>query len=133
MGAHVCHKADAHDPQAVALLQCPCALHFERWPDRKQHCRIFERVDELMHTDPSELLSCHQQLLHEDFEALGEGSAGDRRTWIESMESALEAAEHYRSGREIMGSPGEVRRRRRVATPRRSPGGSFVYRLTSRG
>ena len=99
----------------------------------QQHCRIFERVDELMHTDPSELLSCHQQLLHEDFEALGEGSAGDRRTWIESMESALEAAEHYRSGREIMGLSGEVRRRRRVATPCRSPGGSFVYRLTSRG
>ena len=26
----------------------------------QQNCCIFEQVDELMHTDPSELLSCHQ-------------------------------------------------------------------------
>ena len=98
----------------------------------QQHSCIFERVEDLMHTDPSELLDCHQHLLHEDFEALGEGTAGDRRTWIVSMESALDAAKHYRSGLEIMGSPGEVRNRRRVASPRLSSAGSCVYRVSSR-
>ena len=40
-----------------------------------QRDQIFARVEELMMTDPDELLACHQHLLHENFKALGEGLA----------------------------------------------------------
>lgn len=72
----------------------------------KQHDDIFDRVRDLMYTDPTDLLDGHQYLLEEDFQQLGEGSSGARLQWIESMESALKAAAFVRSGRPCRGTPG---------------------------
>ena len=59
---------------------------------------IFTRVEELLHTDPLDLLPSHRCLLDGNFEALGEGSAANRQHWIVAMESALTAAEYVRAG-----------------------------------
>lgn len=72
----------------------------------KQHEAIFERCKELLMVDPADLLDRHRYLLEGDFTELGEGSAVDRQNWIASMESAMSAAEHVRSGRPILGDPG---------------------------
>jgi hypothetical protein len=80
----------------------------------QQHEKIFDRVKELMWTDPSELLSKHKYLLEEDFQMLGETSSGQRQNWIASMESALAAAKHVRAGRETWGDPGTLEPLRHV-------------------
>ena len=71
-----------------------------------QHEEILARVDELMWTDPCELLDNHKYLLHADFHRLTEGKAGDRQNWIAAMESALSAATYVREGQECSGDPG---------------------------
>ena len=71
-----------------------------------QHEDILAKVDELMWTDPSELLDKHHYLLHADFHQLTEGNAGDRLNWIAAMDSALTAATYVRDGNEYTGDPG---------------------------
>ena len=96
-----------------------------------EHEKIFERVKDLMYTDPSELLAQHRYLLEEDFENLGEGSSGERQHWIASMESALKAANHVRSGKEYVGEPGAFvgsHSFNYTTALRPSSGGSYVYR-----
>ena len=74
-----------------------------------QHDEIFRRVEELIDIDPADLLTGHRHLLDEtDFEALGEGSAGDRQIWISSMEFAIAAADLVRAGRPIWGDMGDL-------------------------
>ena len=53
--------------------------------------QIFHEVENLMYTEPDELLPKHRHLLQEDFKALAEGLAQDRQYWIVSMESAIKA------------------------------------------
>ena len=44
----------------------------------KRHEEIIAQMQDLMWTDPSELLDRHRNLLEEDFEALGDGTSGER-------------------------------------------------------
>jgi len=71
-----------------------------------QHELIFEKVKNLMWTDPADLLDQHHHLLQEDFGELGAGNSGARLQWAASMGSAIAAAEHVRSGKEYWGDPG---------------------------
>jgi hypothetical protein len=99
----------------------------------QQHESILARVRELMWTDPSELLSNHQQLLEVDFEELGEGPSSDRQQWIIAMESAISLAGHVRAGRPIRGNIGTFPTRRTANVSQRpSRTGSVVYRSRSR-
>ena len=84
-----------------------------------------------MWTDPSDLLAKHQHLLEEDFVKLGKETAGTRQHWIASMESALAAADHVRSGKEYWGEPGTfapTRHTRYMTALRHSSRGSHMYR-----
>ena len=94
-----------------------------------EHHKIFEKMEELMHTDPDELLPRHRHLLEENFGALGEGSSIDRQYWIASMESALSAASCVQKGRVTPGSMPNFNRPRR---PRNRPtvrsNGTILYR-----
>ena len=86
-----------------------------------------------MWTDPSELLSNHQQLLEVDFEELGEGPSSDRQQWIIAMESAISLADHVRAGRPTRGDIGTFPTRRAARVSQRtSRSGSVVYRSLSR-
>ena len=71
---------------------------------QREHDEIFERVKELMLTDPAELLTKHRYLLKEDFEQLGEELNGVRQQWISSMESGGDAADYIRSGNKYWGT-----------------------------
>jgi len=64
-----------------------------------EHDKIFDRVEELMFTDPDYLLPKHHHLLSQDFEELAEGSAIDQQYWIVSMESAISAKRAVNEGR----------------------------------
>ena len=66
----------------------------------KEHDEIFERMDELLYTDPDELLPQHQHLLLVDKSRLTRGSLSDRQTWITRVEAAMSAKE--RLCREVM-------------------------------
>jgi predicted RNA-binding Zn-ribbon protein involved in translation (DUF1610 family) len=109
----------------------------------QQHEQIFDKVKEMMWTDPADLLSKHRYLLEDDFEILREAASGVRLQWIASMESALGAAEHVRSGHKYWGDPGtfaptrHARKRavkdRKKTILRSSPGGGKVYRRRRRG
>ena len=86
-----------------------------------------------MWTDPGDLLAKHRYLLEEDFELLGEGSAGSRLLWIASMESARKAADHVRAGRHYAGNPGSFKFKTGYTTTLRpSQDGRFVYKRTRR-
>ena len=94
-----------------------------------QHEEVFERVKELIWTDPAELLAKHRFLLEEDFRDLGEGSSGARLQWVASMESALKAADHVRSGKKYVGEPGTFKFTAKMSTalkPTRD--GRLVYK-----
>ena len=56
-------------------------------------------MEDLMYTEPDELLPKHRHLLQEDFKALTERSAQDRQYWIVSMESVIKAHEAVQEGR----------------------------------
>ena len=71
-----------------------------------EHEEIFDKVKQLLWTDPAELLGKHKYLLEEDFHQLGEGSSGARQVWIGSMESALRAASFVKAGNQLRGNPG---------------------------
>ena len=44
-----------------------------------EHNDIFQRMEELMFTNPDDLVPAHRHLLEEDFDCLGEGSAVTRQ------------------------------------------------------
>ena len=99
-----------------------------------EHKDIFQRMEDLMFTNPDDLLPAHKHLLEEDFEGLGEGSAITRQYWIADMESAISAAERVHQGHVVPGSMprfNTTRKRRTFAQRRQS--GSIVYRRRSRG
>ncbi len=70
------------------------------------HKEIIDQMQNLMWTDPSELLDQHQYLLEEDFSALGDGPPGARLQLINSINSAKEAATYIRSGGKYSRNPG---------------------------
>jgi len=78
-------------------------VHFKKLEGmtRAQHEDIFQKVKDLMWTDPMSLLPKHRHLLEEDFEALGEGSSMDRSHWAANVEAALLAADHAFTGGEM--------------------------------
>ena len=63
-----------------------------------EHASLLNRVEDLMDTDPDNLLPCHRHLLEVDFGALGSGSSASRRVWALRMESARDAARLVRTG-----------------------------------
>ena len=65
----------------------------------KEHDKIFDRLGELMYTNPDELLPQHQHLLLMDPEELGEGPLANKQTWILKMEAARLAKEKVDEGR----------------------------------
>ena len=98
-----------------------------------QHDEIFQRVQNLLWTDPAELLDRHKYLLEEDFHQLGAGSSGVRQNWIQSMESALKAAAIVKTGRQYRGDPGVyVPNQQYTNILRPSSDGSQVYRRCRR-
>jgi len=101
-----------------------------------QHEQIFEKVKSMMWTDPADMLAKHRYLLEEDFQLLGEGTSGERQQWIDSMESALSAADHVRSGKKYWGEPGTfapTRHARTTVTLKSPSSGSYVYRRSRTG
>jgi len=128
MGQEAGLSADAGHTQTVALSQR--TLHYSKLDGltSEQHEKIFQRVYDLMDTDPADLLEKHQYLLEGDFYELGDASAGVRQTWIASIESALEAAKHVRLGKPTRGNPGTFPSLTSNITPRPSADGSVVYR-----
>ena len=95
--------------------------------------KIFTQVEELMRSDPEQLLPRHQHLMEVDFEALGAGKAVDRQFWIVSMESALSAARQVRRGNVVPGSMLRFNRRGRARPAMRArTNGSLIYRQTCR-
>ena len=67
----------------------------------EQHLLIFQKVEELMLTDPADLLPQHRLLLEGDFTELSKGLTLHRQCWITSMELAIE-------GKKRMCSLGDV-------------------------
>ena len=59
-----------------------------------QHELLMRRCEELLWTDPSQLLEEDQALLDIDFTALGSSSAIDRQLWVSEMEAATAAAQY---------------------------------------
>ena len=47
---------------------------------------IFDRIEELVQTDPDELLPNHKHLLGMDFKDLDKGVAAHRQYWIANIE-----------------------------------------------
>jgi hypothetical protein len=58
-----------------------------------EHKTIIQLVQDLLHTDPNDLLPQHRYLLQQDFRQLGVGPSLDRQYWITSMQSAIAAAD----------------------------------------
>ena len=56
--------------------------------------RLIKRVQELMWTDPDDLLPIDRSLLDEDFEKLGAADAGAQAYWAAEVEAALKVAQH---------------------------------------
>ena len=61
-----------------------------------QHRALTRRCEELLWTDPTQLLPEDQCLLNLDFAALGSGNAVVRQLWISEMEAATAAAQYDR-------------------------------------
>ena len=98
-----------------------------------QHEEIFNRVEELMYTEPDDLLPKHRHLMEQDFEGLAEGSAVERQYWIVRMESAVAAAKQVRERRDsIRGLARLTRPRRRRDQPRHRASNSVVYQRSRR-
>lgn len=109
--------------------------HFRRLDGltESEHLKIFEDMQDLMFTDPHDLLPRHQHLMEIDFGSLSEGSSIPRLHWIASVESAIQAADCVRRGHFIPGSLGRFMTPKRMRVlPRRSSNGSIVYRRTTR-
>ena len=59
----------------------------------KEHDEIFDKMGELMYTDPDELLPQHQHLLLVDKGELSEGTLSEQRVWIAKVDAARQAKE----------------------------------------
>ena len=59
----------------------------------KEKNKIFDRLGELMYTNPDELLPQHQYLLMVDPAELGEGPLANKQVWISKMEAERLAKE----------------------------------------
>ena len=68
-------------------------LHLKKLDGRTEweHCRIIQEVREMMLVDPEDMLPCHHNLLHMDFERLGQANSTYRLHWLDQMDSALSA------------------------------------------
>ena len=93
---------------------------------------MFDRIEELMHTDPDKLLPKHKHLMNEDFRALGEGAARHRQYWIANMETAIAAARHVQRGSVVNGSMPRLMRHKRRDHCTRRQSGSVIYRRQRR-
>ena len=62
----------------------------------KEHDEIFERMGELMYTDPDELLPQHQHPLVVSKERLEQAALSERQTWITRVEAAVSAKERLK-------------------------------------
>ena len=65
----------------------------------KQHDKIFDRLNELMYTDPDQLLPEHHHLIMIDKEKVCGGTLSEQRTWIVRMKSARKAWRKSTEGR----------------------------------
>lgn len=74
-------------------LCCNARVHLKKMEGRNedQHREVFEKVKEMMLTDPSNLLPRHQELLLQDFEQLGMGSTSSRVQWLNELNFAIKA------------------------------------------
>ena len=59
----------------------------------QQHDESYDRLGELMYTDPDELLPQHQHLLLVDKDKVCRGTLSEQRTWIVKMKAAKRAME----------------------------------------
>ena len=102
VGETICGPPASNHTPAVDLKELQNPLHKSKGGlTLKEHGEIFERMDELLYTDPDELLPQHQHLLLVlDKTKLTRGSLSDRQTWITRMEAAMSAKE--RLCREVM-------------------------------
>ena len=57
-------------------------------------------MEELLDTDPEDLLPEHRSLLTRDFEEMGEAPPSERQYWIAEMDAATSAADKVRDGAE---------------------------------
>ena len=64
-----------------------------------EHLEVYDRVEELIHLDPADLLPKHQYLLDDDFSKMGESSSIARKVWVLNVESA--AANSVKGGTAI--------------------------------
>ena len=82
-----------------------------------EHLEVYDRVEELIHLDPTELLPKHQYLLDDDFSKMGESTSIARKVWVLNVESALAAAATVKQGTAIADG---LARFHRISTTRRS-------------
>ena len=66
-----------------------------------EHLEVYDRVEELIHLDPADLLPKHQYLLDDDFSKMCESSSIARKVWVLNIESALAAANSVKGGTAI--------------------------------
>ena len=66
-----------------------------------EHLEVYDRVEELIHLDPTDLLPKHQYLLDDDFSKMGESSSIAWKVWVLNVESALAAANSVKGGTAI--------------------------------
>ena len=57
----------------------------------QQHDEIFDRMQDLMYTDPDKLLPEHQHLLMVDKDEICGGTLATQRTWLVRMRAAKKA------------------------------------------
>ena len=106
VGETICGPPASNHTPAVDLKELQNPLHKSKGGlTLKEHGEIFERMDELLYTDPDELLPQHQHLLLVDKRELTRSSLSDRQTWITRMEAAMSAKERLR--REVMDLEGD--------------------------
>ena len=72
-----------------------CKLHFRTKGGLtvKEHDKIFDRLGEVMYTEPDEVLPQHQHLLMVNTAKLGEGPLANNQVWTTKMEAAILAKE----------------------------------------
>ena len=65
----------------------------------KEHDTTMERIETMiMDVDPTDLLPEYRNLLHVDYEKLGDGTAEEKQIWLAEMDSVVSAANHIIRG-----------------------------------
>ena len=69
-------------------------VHIKRKGDltAKEHDMLLSKIENLIWTDPDDLLPGDKHLLDEDFNQLGKASAIDQQLWVAEMEASITAA-----------------------------------------